>query len=46
MMDPSPERASNALQKALQKWGRLKLVEDTGQADLVLLIIEAIGQVF
>jgi hypothetical protein len=40
MMDPSPERASNALQKALQKWGRLKLVEDTGQADLVLLIIE------
>jgi hypothetical protein len=40
VMDPSPERAANALQKALQKWGRLAVVEDSVQADLVLLIIE------
>jgi hypothetical protein len=40
MMDPNPERAANALQKALEKWGRLKLVDEAGQADLVLLIVE------
>src|SRR5437899_554772 len=40
MMDPNPERAANALQKALEKWGRLKLVNEAGQADLVLLIVE------
>jgi len=33
MMDPNPERAANALQKALEKWGRLKLVDEAGQAD-------------
>jgi hypothetical protein len=40
VMDPNPERAANALQKALQKWGRLAVVENSVQADLVLLIIE------
>jgi len=38
--DPNPERARNALQKELQKWGRLTMVEDASQADLVLVIIE------
>ena len=40
VMDPDPGRAGNALIKALQQWGRLTLVEDASQADLVLLIIE------
>ena len=40
VMDPNPERARNALQKALQAWGRFTIVEDTAKPDLVLLLVE------
>lgn len=40
MWDPNPDKAKDKLEKAVRAWGRLTVVDNPADADLVLMIVE------